>query len=152
MKHAQEYFGLSGTGTSSSAASSGVEIKVEPKSELDQLQVKIDALKADPTPTLRKFQDFETELSQIKAKADGEKGNKYATMLSDDVAKVAKKVVSIVSILKKMVSEPPRDGHGLPKLINTIETVTKEIDDAKTWASTFGFNSAKKRRRGETSS
>eukprot|EP00959_Pyramimonas_sp_CCMP1952_P154892 3240608-Pyramimonas_sp.AAC.1 len=52
MKAAQEFFGLVGSGSSSSG-SGQASIKAEPKSELDFLNEKIEALKADPTQSLR---------------------------------------------------------------------------------------------------
>eukprot|EP00959_Pyramimonas_sp_CCMP1952_P161285 3372539-Pyramimonas_sp.AAC.1 len=66
------------------------------------------------------------ELSQIKVKADGDKCNKYANMLSDDLDKCLKKISGVTKILKKMVQEPAESEGGLPKLISSMETLSGE--------------------------
>ena len=127
-------------GADPSAAASFVQVKQEPKSELEILSEKIKALQSDPKPSLRKFQDFETELSEIKVKATNDTKNKYAAMLATDVEKVFKQVTWVIKILKKLIAKEECEPKELPKLVNAIDGVCTAVDDARSWAGTFGFD------------
>ena len=80
---------------------------------MEELKERMEALKEDPAPSIRKFQDAQTEMTKVKAKAEKDHDNNYASMLVADIEKIDKKLVKVVSLLKKMLENKASD-EGLP--------------------------------------
>jgi len=135
-----------------SAASDGsqkdaIVIKEEVKTPEEIAIEKAKAFKATAGASLRRFQEFVIESKTLAGLAEGEK---YAEGLAQDNGKHLVKLTKCVKILEAMVTGKATKDDELPKLIETVESLSQEHAEIQSWAGKFGLNAAANKKRRKT--
>ncbi|CAK0797197.1 unnamed protein product [Prorocentrum cordatum] len=129
----------------SSAKPEGGQVKIEPKSKAELTKEKVEEIKNNPQPILRKFQDFVTTTKCLINKAGD---TKYAENLHDAMKKHLSSLNKVVKIIDQIVGGGEPESAGLKQLVETMAKLEKEQRDIEEWATKFGLiEKAVKRRR-----
>ena len=123
-----------------------VPVKVEKHTAEELMTVKVEDLKANVQNQLRRYQEFVLECKILAAEADK---IKYAEGLVSDNQKHLAKLQKVLKILENMATGKPVVDSELPKLVDTMEMMSKEHAELEGWASRFGctFGSKGSKRR-----
>ena len=111
----------------------------DPKAILAQ---RVEELKVDPKPTLRRFQDYELEAKLLQERATGQK---YTEGMLADNTKFLVKLTKTIKILNLLATKGANNTDELQKLITTIDNLDVEYKDIIEWGSRFGFCSDPKK-------
>lgn len=127
---------------SASGSDEVIAVKKEEETPEVKLQKRVSELKADPKPTLRRFQDYELDSKTLHEKASG---HKYCDGFISDNTKFLTKVTKAIKILNTLCLKGATNDAELGKLICTLDAIDVEQGEIAAWAERFGFKQVDKR-------
>lgn len=114
----------------------------EKKKQDEQEKAKqIEILRADPKPTIRRFQDNELDLSKMIQDSDKKK---YIGDFKQDAEKLVAKIRKTLKVLNKLATLPSSvSDDDLSRLVAIISVLDTEYGELYNWAERFGLVKSK---------
>ena len=110
-----------------------MKIKAEPKTALEELDERIQTLKANIRDTRRMYQDRETDYGVWGSRAKSLPSSAYVNIFVADLEKAAKKFAKLVKLLGRMTTETPNDTE-IPSVLVMADAVEAQHGPISTWA------------------
>jgi len=111
-------------------------VKREPQNEADLKNNKIEELKADPAPTLHKYQAMSTDVKVMKSLAQKER---YQDAFVGSVDKFIPKLLKAIKMVEMITMGGSWSSAKTGELIELLDKLSKEYDSLMAHANKFGF-------------